>query len=266
MRNLRLESSRLQEDQNKKLRAIVKHAYEHVPFYRRKFDNAGLKPDDIMSAEDLHKLPMTTKDEIQGTPLSDIIPKGINVNDCIKGVTSGSCGVPLTVFIDKKAEDFRLALWGRAWLENSWRPWDKMAILKIPKRFQSHRRWIERHGLLKRKEISVFENVQHQAKLIEFYKPDVLKGYSSSLAILADFCSDRKHGVCPRSIFAGAELLHEKDRKLMSSVFGCDVLDYYGSIEFSLLAWECQNHLGYHMNMDGTVMEFVNNGEVVAPG
>lgn len=55
-------------------------------------------------------------------------------------------------------------------------------------------------------------------------------------------------------------------RELISSVFECEVFDYYGCIEFSLLAWECSAHMGYHINVENIVMEFIKNGEPVAPG
>jgi len=42
-----------------KLKAIIRHAYENVPFYHRKFDRAGIIPDDITSISDLSKIPFT---------------------------------------------------------------------------------------------------------------------------------------------------------------------------------------------------------------
>jgi phenylacetate-CoA ligase len=265
-RNLRMEPVRFREIQNKRLRAMVQHAYLHVPFYRRKFDRAGVEPDDIRCPEDLCKLPMTTKAEIQAAPLGDIVANNVDVSKCVKGATSGSTGVPLTLLIDKKAEDFRLALWARAYLQNGLRPWDKMAIIKDPQHFQNDKRWVQRLGVVNRKEISVFDDARDQAELIERYRPDALKGFSSSLAILADFCRDQRLAINPHSVFTGAELLLEADRQLLSSVFDCDVFDYYGCTEFSLLAWECADHMGYHMNTDGTVIEFVNDYGPVASG
>jgi phenylacetate-CoA ligase len=51
--------------QVKKLRAIVRHAYENVSFYHSKFRDAGVKPDDVKSVEDLRKMPVTSKTEMQ---------------------------------------------------------------------------------------------------------------------------------------------------------------------------------------------------------
>ena len=51
---------------------MVKNAYEKVPFYRKKFEESGLLPDDIHSIDDIHKLPFTVK-----TDLRDNYPFGL---------------------------------------------------------------------------------------------------------------------------------------------------------------------------------------------
>jgi phenylacetate-CoA ligase len=50
--------------QDDKLRVAVRYAYERIPFYRRKFDRAGLEPGDVRSVDDLGRIPVTTKHEM----------------------------------------------------------------------------------------------------------------------------------------------------------------------------------------------------------
>ncbi len=50
--------------QSDKLRVAVRYAFECIPFYRRKFDRLGLNPGDIRSVDDLHLIPVTTKQEM----------------------------------------------------------------------------------------------------------------------------------------------------------------------------------------------------------
>ena len=58
----REELRRLQE---KKALAMVRYAYENSPYYHRKFDEAGVKPDDIRSLDDFFKkVPFTSKHEL----------------------------------------------------------------------------------------------------------------------------------------------------------------------------------------------------------
>ncbi len=51
--------------QTDRLQGVVTHAYENVPFYREKLDEAGVSPEDIQSIDDITKLPMTTKEDFR---------------------------------------------------------------------------------------------------------------------------------------------------------------------------------------------------------
>ena len=53
------------ELQLKRLQETVKLAYENVPFYTKKLDDAGVKPEDIKTLEDIEKIPFTTKDDLR---------------------------------------------------------------------------------------------------------------------------------------------------------------------------------------------------------
>jgi phenylacetate-CoA ligase len=98
--------TRLQED---KLRAQVRHAYDASPFYRRKLDAAGVRPEDVRRLEDLGRLPFTTKDELKqdqadhplwGTLLA------VPFEECLRvHMTSATTGRPLA-FLDTD-EDWR---------------------------------------------------------------------------------------------------------------------------------------------------------------
>ena len=44
------------------------------------------------------------------------------------------------------------------------------------------------------------------------------------------------------------------------------MIDTYATIESGLIAWECSEHYGYHINIDSVVLEFLENGKSVQPG
>lgn len=261
-KNLRLELSKLQEIQRDRLRAIIKHAYENVPLYHRKFDEAGIKPEDVKSVDDLSKVPMITKSEIQAS-VEDLVARNVDANRYFKRKTSGSTGLPLTVMGDGVTRDFRDALWTRALLENGLRLRDRKVTIGDPHYYVENRGLLR---LLRRKYISVFDDVKRQLGLLEDYRPDVIKGYPSCLTMLADACRRTESFVKPRLVFTVGELLEKWCRKLISSVFECELIDCYACAEFGLLTWECHEHMGYHMNIDSVVMEVLDNGGVVAPG
>ena len=51
--------------QFKRLKATLHHAYRNAPAYRRKFDSAGVHPDDLKSLADLRHFPFTTKADLR---------------------------------------------------------------------------------------------------------------------------------------------------------------------------------------------------------
>jgi phenylacetate-CoA ligase len=53
--------------QRRRLRWTLRHAYQHVPHYRKKFRAAGVHPDDFRHLEDLALFPFTTKDDLRAT-------------------------------------------------------------------------------------------------------------------------------------------------------------------------------------------------------
>ena len=60
-----MKREKLQKLQLKRLKAIVKYAYENVPLYKKKYDEAGVKPSDIKTLKDIEKLPFITKSDLR---------------------------------------------------------------------------------------------------------------------------------------------------------------------------------------------------------
>jgi phenylacetate-CoA ligase len=61
----RMSVDELRELQLERLRWTLRHAYSNVPFYRKRFDDAGLHPDDCRELADLARFPVTTKDDLR---------------------------------------------------------------------------------------------------------------------------------------------------------------------------------------------------------
>ncbi|MEW5898080.1 MAG: AMP-binding protein [Bacillota bacterium] len=85
-----------QEMQLRKLKWQVARCYENVPFYRRKFDEVGLKPEHIQKLSDITKIPFLTKEDLR-----QFYPHGLLAvpfeKVCHYHMTSGTTGLPVTV-------------------------------------------------------------------------------------------------------------------------------------------------------------------------
>lgn len=83
--------------QSERLVAQVKHVYENVEYYRNLMDEKGVKPEDIQSVDDLHKLPFLSKADLR-----DAYPYGLlakPLNECVRiHSTSGTTGKRVVAF------------------------------------------------------------------------------------------------------------------------------------------------------------------------
>ena len=68
--------------QDQRLVAQVKHVYENVAYYRDLMDKKGVKPEDIKSTEDLHKLPFLCKDDLREAYPYGLLAKPLS--ECVR--------------------------------------------------------------------------------------------------------------------------------------------------------------------------------------
>ena len=108
--------AQIEDYQSGKLRRLVKHAYETVPFYRQRFDRRGLKPGDITCLADLHKIPILTKDDVRNN-FDMLISRKYRKSELVHGHTSGTTGAPLDVCWDVNACIFNNAV---DWRQKQW--------------------------------------------------------------------------------------------------------------------------------------------------
>lgn len=70
---------------------VVKRVYENVPYYRKKMDETGVKPEDIKELSDITKLPFLTKDDLRDAYPYDLM--ALPVSECVRiHSTSGTTG------------------------------------------------------------------------------------------------------------------------------------------------------------------------------
>ena len=265
-KNQWLKPSELEELQAKRLRAMIKHAYDNTEFYHRKFKEAGIRPENIRNVDDLNKVPFTTKSEIREHSTGSMLAKGVDLKQCMVTETSGSTGIPTKVVYDSYANDFSKAINLRSHLENGLKPWSKWAIFGDPHHFQKPT-WFQKFGVLSPNWISVFDPVEKQIEYLQKFKPDVLSGYASSIYLLSQAIEEKGiEGIAPKVVISTSEILDPSTRDSINSVFDVKMVDHFGCVELNRTAWECGEHAGYHIDSDAIVMEFVQDRENVSTG
>jgi len=252
------EADKLLKFQERKLRGIVSYAYEFVPFYRRKYESAGIKPDDIRKREDLSKLPILTKDEIKNN-LSELTSREYNVEKLRRLSTSGSTGKPTNLYVSQAESEFRKAKHLRANISCGQKPFDLWAVITAPHHFSEATRLQRAVSFYAPRPISVFQSVDSQISTLQKWEPDILDGYSSSLAILAKEVRDRGvMNIKPRFVIGGAELIDNVSRRLVEESFSAPFYDQYSSVELERMSWQCREKQGYHIDADAMILQFLD--------
>jgi phenylacetate-CoA ligase len=103
-------------------------------------------------------------------------------------------------------------------------------------------------------------DLNDQIKIIQNFKPDVIQGYGSVLNILAiKIIDDNIKIPKPKLLFTDSEMLIPEMRRNIQAAFSKDLIDIYGTFETDNIAYECQEHKGYHMTTDCVIIEFIKD-------
>lgn len=87
--------------QLERLKEMVKYAYDNVPFYKKKYDEAGVKPSDIQTLEDINKLPFVTKADLRENYPYGLL--AVPVSELARiHASSGTSGKPTVVAYTKE--------------------------------------------------------------------------------------------------------------------------------------------------------------------
>ena len=269
---LRLSPEQLHILQRRRLRRILRYAYEQVPHYRRAWDDAGVRPEDVRGVEDLPLLPMVEKADVQRDP-DGFLARGTVKERCLVQRTTGSSGKPLRVYYSDRDDSVSKAVNMRSFMANGFRPWHRWIFIQDP--IWSDRRYIigrkyffqRRLRLFDPLDVNVHLPVEEQVRMIRAHGCDCLHGYPSSLLLIAKYME--RNGIDdirPKVVVTTGELLPPDLRAYLDRIFGVPLADFIGTTEFNRIAWECERHEGYHIDADSVVIEFLRDGRPVGPG
>jgi phenylacetate-CoA ligase len=217
-----------------RLKQTVQLAYERVPHYRRKFDAAGLHPEDVKALDDLAKFPFTTKDDLRqnypfgmfATPMQEIV----RVH-----ASSGTTGKPTVVGYTKRDIDTWALLMARSIRAAGGRSTDKIHIAYGYGLFTGGLGAHYGGEWLGATVIPVGGGfTERQVQLITDFRPDIIMVTPSYMLAIADEFERqglRSSDCSLRVGIFGAEPWTEGMRADIERRMGIDALDLYGLSE-----------------------------------
>ncbi len=237
--------------QEQKLRQLVDHAYHTVPYYRKRFDESGITPEEIRSLDDLPGIPLTSKLDLQAAGPEAITSSVYLPHTIVSAQTSGSTGRPFMISLDPHFVRVRNGLFLRALMTVGYRLGRKLLLVTSGQEKPS-RRWLRwRYASIEDPPERVLTKLNH-------FRPWALYSAMTPLCQLARYVNES--GVAfhrPKVLISTAETLDRATRRFLEETFDAEVYDIYGLTEMGLVGCECPYHTGYHLAEDTKIVELL---------
>jgi len=265
---MRLDAAGLERFQQERLREIVRYAYENVEVYHRKWQRAGIRPDDIGTLTDLKKLPLTTKEDLRRASRDEILSREFKPENCHVLTSSGSTGTPVRVYVDEDKALIDMALSLPRYMAGL----PPVTASSVIRDFLL-RRHIRYMSIVVKKEYlyhEVFWTMKHTVvdsldtpdvhiRAINAKKPAYLYSYPSVIRNVCIRAREKRIVLHqPQLVMVCGEVVDGPLRDMARRTFGTDLINVYGSTELGHIASECASHEGLHIFSCKVLMELLD--------
>ncbi len=249
--------------QLERLQATVRHCM-NSPFYKKRFQEAGIKPEDIKTLDDLRRIPFTTKQDLR-----DTYPFGmasVPLKECTRlHSSSGTTGTPTVILHTRKD----LEEWAAQVARNLW-----MVGLRPDDVFQNSSGYgmftgglgfqygAERMGMLTVP--AAAGNSVRQIKFITDFGTTALHAVPSYVTrlheVMRSMDIDPRRDTKLKVLAIGAEPHSEEQRRRIEDMMGVKAYNSFGMSEMCGpgVGFECQEQNGLHFWEDYYIVEIVN--------
>jgi len=269
-------AERLRLFQERRLRALIAHAFAQSPYYRRTFDAAGITPTDIHGLNDLAALPVLRRQDVHAHH-SEIVVTNAHRFRPTPGKTSGTTGARLEFLQDRDSLNVgNAALWRfRGWHGIGFR--HRVAEIRGAEFFRLP------SGALDYETVSrLAPNAQTLqvnltspdpgrraavAQELARFKPEAIRaGTPMLLGFLCLYLVKHpEFQIRPQVVFAGGERIFPELRQLFSEAFAAPVAESYGNWEYVVFAGECEQGR-LHIASEMGIAEILRDGQRCAAG
>jgi len=250
----------LKEIQLKNLKKTVKNVYDNVPFYKRKFKELKITPEDIKTLDDIRKLPLTTKNDLRdNAPFGMMATSLENCNELHS--SSGTTGIPVTVCYTPNDIDVWSEVMARCL---SMSGLTKKDVFQNPIPYGTFTGAFGFHYGAQKLGALVIPTgkgqSERQLKLMDYYGTTFISGVASYAMRLSQVAQDigidlKKLKV--RNGLFGAEMFTPGLKNRIMDAWNMDVHDIYGLTEMCGpgVSTDCDQHDGLHLWEDHFLIE-----------
>lgn len=284
LRRERLSPAELMRHQHEQLAGLLRYASEHSVFHRERIAGRDLgrdleladlapmsKADLVERYEDVVTDPRLTRETLErhvgGMGSEDVLL----FNEFRVLVTGGTSGVTTYVPFDR-------ASWARVLGANmrvtsglglGSRPFPRKRLVSLTAGGPMHMTYrmavSSRSRMIVRRRLDVAAPLAELGAALQEFRPDVVTGYPSVLAALADEQRDGRFTMSPALVFTGSEQLLPSAQAAITEAWGRPYDLYAATEPGGLLAWECREHAGLHLREDDLFVEAVDGDDRPVP-
>ena len=264
--------------QNRRLQAMIAHAYDTVPYYREVMDAAGSQPRDFNTAADLQRLPVLSGEQVAAAP-DRFLSLRYTERNGLEIHSSGTQGKPKPIRHDAASLFLALAHGHRervvlARFVGRKFGYREMSVVRSSsvslqlRRFYAAQSWMPRHLDFQRDVLPADEPFDAAVERINRFQPDVVRGYGSHLGSLFRWAWERRRPLSgPKVVLYGADPMPDADRSVIEDRLGIPVLSSYQAVEALRLGFQCEQRQGFHLDIDQVaVWVRGEDGKPVEPG
>jgi len=263
----------LLEYQNKQLHHLICHAVEQIPYYRERFSQLGLSPEDIKTISDLQKLPILEKSQLREDPLR-FLDERLNPKTLHSDRTTGSTGTPVKIFktsevLQRHYAYFDVRCRRTAGVAFGREPYVMFGVQIVTPPSRTRPPFWCYNYVHQQLYMSVFHlspsYLSSYCREIRKRSYHAIMGYPSALHTLAQYVLDTgEKGIQFRTAVTSGEVLHPHHRRVIEQAFGCRVFDQYGCTEICVFAAQCREG-AMHISPDYGVLEVVDDSGKPVP-
>jgi phenylacetate-CoA ligase len=262
----RLSGAQTSQLQTQKLDKLIKHAGKTTEWYRKIIASKKIDIALPINIADLAFFPVTTKLDIRENT-EQFLSSSYTRDSLNTAKTGGSTGVSLNLFFDEPCQQLRNA--AQMYADNlaGWNIGDRVAAVwgnppiarSLKEKLRSY--LLERTIYLDTMDLNS-TSMMAFVKLWQAFSPEVIFGHSHSIYILAQFLlKNNIQNVRPKGIVATSMMLVEHERIIIEQAFSCKVTNRYGCEEVGLIAVECEQHQGMHINNAHLIVECLDGND-----
>jgi phenylacetate-CoA ligase len=251
--------------QVEQMRDLLIHAAKNVSYYKNIFNEFGFKPEKIQRLEDIKVLPFIDRKIIKKR-LNEFIAENIPKNRLIPAYTSGTSGIPLTVYGTKETEEKHWATVVDLWSRIGYSPGSRTVF------FDSNRREGKRKNLPWTKygnKLTISSNYFTKEWLDKFvdminrFKPEYLIGFPHTVATFSYYVKNHSRSIYDglKGVILYGENIYKWQRDIIMHVLGARVFSDYGMVEKVIHAGDCEHAYTYHIYPQYGFTEYLDLGD-----